>query len=310
MFAYLGLILLCYMAFRFTESLPLRILLSLIIGNIFACIGFLTHELAHGVIIQERLPRYAMEYLFWGLLFIPATVWRRVHNQTHHAHAGTVKDPDRAFMHSEEVPMTRWYTRIFYPNHRGLRWNPLVALHLIPYIARNVLSVFYPSHTKPSFVPVVPHYSPRQRLAVVFEVFGIFIFQVGVFALVGGHLSSYLLASPLAFVMTSAVTMGYIFTNHFLHPIAETSDPVLGSTSVIVPPVFDRIHEHFSLHTEHHLFPTMNSDFYPLVARELQKNFPERYSRIGLFAAWKRLWQGEEFLTLPSTHATQVERKE
>lgn len=304
MLGYLGLVLFGYIALRFTDSLAYRALLSLFIGHTFACIAFLTHELAHGVIIRPRLPRYALEYFFWALLLVPATVWRRVHNHTHHAHASTPQDPDRAFLRSEESPVTRWYTRIFYPNHRSPRWNPLVAFHLIPYVARNVLAAFFPRHTKLPFIPAVPHYSARQRLAVVSEILGICVLQVGVFALVGSDWTVYLWASPVAYLITSAVTMAYIFTNHFLNPLLEASDPVLGTTSVIVPPVLDVFHEHFSLHTEHHLFPTMNSDFYPLVATALQKHFPERYNRVGLFTAWRRLWRGEDFISHAPTNET------
>lgn len=296
MSGYLALVVSGYLALRFTDSLAWRALLSLFIGHTFACLAFLTHELAHGVIVRPRLPRYVLEYFFWGLLLIPATVWRRVHNHTHHAHASTPQDPDRAFLRSEESRLTRWYTRIFYPNHRGPRWNPLVAFHLIPYVARNVIAAFFPPDTRLPFVPAVPHYSARQRLAVITEILGICALQAGVFALVGGDWTVYLWASPIAYLFTSAVTMAYIFTNHFLNPLSEASDPVLGTTSVIVPRVLDGLHEHFSLHTEHHLFPTMNSDYYPLVATALEKHFPERYNRIGLVAAWKRLWHGEEFL--------------
>ncbi len=196
------------------------------------------------------------------------------------------------------------YTRLFYPNQLGPRWNPLVALHLIPYISRNVLAVFFTPPAKPSFVPAIPRYTTRQRLAVVSEIAGIAGWQLAVFWLVGRNWSAYLWASPLAYLVTSAVTMTYIFTNHFLNPISETSDPVLGSTSVTVPLIFDRVHEHFSLHTEHHLFPAMNSNYYPLVASALRKHFPDRYNRVELFTAWKRLWHGEEFISDTPTNET------
>jgi fatty acid desaturase len=301
MFVYLALAVSAYLAFRLTSSVLVYALLSIFIGHTLACIGFLAHELAHGAIIRARLPRYLFEYFFWALVLIPATVWKRVHNHTHHAHANTPRDPDRAFLRSEKSPLTRWYTRMFYPNNRGLRWNPLVAFHLIPYIVRNVVTSFYSPPAKPSFVPARPSYSARQRLAVVSEIFGMIILQGCIFVAVGRSWFAYLWASPIAYLITSTVTMAYIFTNHFLNPISETNDPVLGSTSVTVPPVFDSLHENFSFHTEHHLFPSMNSDFYPFVASALGKRFPDRYNRLGLLDAWKRLWHGEEFIshTLP-----------
>ena len=297
MFVYLFLVVMGYLAFRFTSSIFIYVLLSLFIGHTLACIAFLAHELAHGVIIKSRVLRYFLEFLFWGMLLIPATVWRRVHNHTHHAHASTPRDPDRPFFHSEESAATRWYTRVFYPNQRSLHWNPIVAFHLIPYIVRNIAAAFYPPLKTPILVPAKPDYSTRQRLAVISELFGITVFQVCIFILVGHNWLAYLFASPLAYLLTSAVTMAYIFTNHFLNPIHEANDPLLGTTSVIVPPVLDRLHENFSFHTEHHIFPNMNSDFYPLVATALRKRFPERYNSVRLLEAWKRLWRREEFVS-------------
>ena len=98
MFVYLALIVSAYLAFHLTSSVLVYALLSIFIGHTLACIGFLAHELAHGAIIRARLPRYAFEYFFWALVLIPATVWKRVHNHTHHAHANTPRDPDRRFL--------------------------------------------------------------------------------------------------------------------------------------------------------------------------------------------------------------------
>jgi fatty acid desaturase len=284
-----------YATIRACDSLWCRVLLSLAIGHTLACLAFLTHELAHGAIVRARLPRYLLECLFWGLLLIPATVWRRVHNHTHHAHASTPRDPDRAFLRAEESLATRCYTRIFYPHRRGPRWNPMVALHLAPYVARNVAAAFWPARRKPCVVPAVPEYSMRQRLAIVLEIAAIAGIQAAVFWGLGASWQAWFWASPAAYGVTSAVTMTYIFTNHFLNPISESADPLLGTTSLTVPAVFDRLHAHFSLHTEHHLFPSMNSDYYPLVAEALRQHFPDRYQRLGLIPAWQRLWQGEEF---------------
>ena len=228
MFMHLGVAVLGYLAFRLTSAIPIYFLLSIVIGHSLACIAFLAHELAHGAIIKARAPRYAYEFFFWALLLVPATVWRRVHNHTHHVHASTPKDPDRAFLRSEASPLTRWYTRIFYPNIRGCRWNPIIAFHFIPYIARNVIASFYPSVLKPVLVPAKPSYATSQHLLIIFELLGIVALQVCIFFLVGRDWLAYLWASPGAYLVTSSVTMTYIFTNHFLNPIAETSDPVLG----------------------------------------------------------------------------------
>jgi fatty acid desaturase len=91
--------------------------------------------------------------------------------------------------------------------------------------------------------------------------------------------------------------MLYVFTNHFLNPLCEHSDPLVGSTSVIVPRWMDWLHDNFSYHTEHHVFPGMNPRYYPEVSRLLQKHFPDRYNRVPFGEAWRRIWQQEEFIS-------------
>lgn len=116
-----------YVGFRNGSSVPVFVMLSLGIAHSMACIAFLAHELSHNAIVRSRPLRHGLEVFFWALNLIPATVWRRVHNQTHHAHTNTAEAPDRQFLKSEESFLTRWYARLFYPHRHTLRWNPLVA---------------------------------------------------------------------------------------------------------------------------------------------------------------------------------------
>ncbi len=279
-----------YVGIRFSGHWLLWLGCSVVIGHSLACIAFLAHELSHNAILPNHRLRYILELLFWGLNFIPPTVWRRVHNHTHHLHANTTNDPDRQFLTSEASTTTRWYSRLFYPNHQSPRWNLVVGFHFVPYIVRNILAAFYPNDAKPPLVPSKPRYTPSQRLAVAFELVAIALLQAAAFYLVGGTSVRYVFASPFAVLVTSTVVMAYVFTNHFLNPLCETNDPVASSTSVVVPPFFDRIHSHFSYHTEHHLFPGMNSDFYPAVSELLRTRYGDRYCRIRFREAWKRLW--------------------
>jgi fatty acid desaturase len=69
------------------------------------------------------------------------------------------------------------------------------------------------------------------------------------------------------------------------------SDPLVTTTSVVVHPIFDLLHLNFSYHTEHHLFPGMNSDYYPKVSRLLMQEYENRYNRITFSDAWNRLWK-------------------
>lgn len=285
-----------YFAFRCTSSIFAFAAISLLIGHSMGCIAFSAHELSHNAIVRVHALRYPLEVFLWGINLIPATIWKRVHNQSHHAHTNTLRDPDRRFLQSEKSTVTTLYSRLLYPNRSTLRWNVLVAFHFVPYILRNILAAFYPNSSKPAVVPFKPTFTPLQRTAILGELCVIVVIQVGIFYAVGARWDAYVWASPVAALITSSVVMAYIFTNHFLKPLTPTPDPLACTTSVIVWPVFDVLHSHFSYHIEHHLFPSMNSDFYPALSKLVQEKWPHKYHRISIGEAWRALWKSDEFL--------------
>src|SRR5262245_26563473 len=87
LFAHLVIVICGYLGFRNSTSVIAFAFLALLIGHSMACIAFLTHELSHNTIVRFRPLRYPLEVFFWALNLIPATVWRRVHNQAHHVQA-------------------------------------------------------------------------------------------------------------------------------------------------------------------------------------------------------------------------------
>ncbi len=285
-----------YLLFRQTTSIWAWILSSLLIGHSLACLAFIAHDVSHNAVVRGKTSRWLLEILLWGLNLIPPTVWHRVHNQTHHLETNTVSDPDRAFLESEQTSVTRTYTRIFYPNRQASLQHPFVLVHFVAYIARNVIAALLPGGAKPSVVPYKPAFSLRQRIATVVEIGILGLLQYGIWLLVGADLWRFLCASLIPIFISSSVVMLYVFTNHFLNPLCEHSDPLVGSTSVIVPSWMDWLHDNFSYHTEHHVFPSVNPRYYPEVSRLLAEHFPQRYNRIHLREAWRRLWQQEEFI--------------
>jgi fatty acid desaturase len=298
--AHLTIVGACYAAFHLTSSIALYLLLAIVIGHSLMCMVFLAHELSHNTILRQPLLRYPLEVFLWGMNLIPATMWRRLHNQTHHIYSNTLRDPDRFFLKSElDAPdgrSRRWYTRLFFPHRLTSRWNLLVGFHFITYVLRHLLAVIYPRDLRPSVVTYKPSYTVKQRLHIVGEVIVIVAMQVGVYFAVGGDWLAYLFASPIAILFTSTFAMTYIWTNHYLHGLFEIHDPVAGSTSVEVPRLFDWLHSNFSYHTEHHLFPNVNADYYPLVSRLLIEYYPDRYHRLPMTEAWRLLWRGEPFI--------------
>lgn len=286
-----------YFLFRLSNNLFFYCLLTCLLTHCLSCIGFLAHELSHNAIVKYKRSRYFLELVSWGINLIPTTVWDRVHNHTHHAQINTVNDPDRLYMQCEKSAATKLYTKIFYANKDFLKWNPMVLLHFIPYIFRNIVAAFYPRNSKPVIVPYKPKYDRRQKLRIIGELGIIVLMQVAIFYAAGKSWTAFIFASPLSYVFTSAVFNTYIFTNHFLNPIADHSDPVLSTTTVEVPAILNRIHFNFAYHTEHHLFPSMNSDFYPRLSSILRNKYPDRYNYLTLKHAWKQLWKNDDFVS-------------
>ncbi|MBP8272920.1 MAG: fatty acid desaturase [Acidobacteria bacterium] len=270
-------------------------LMSLVIGHSLACLAFVAHELSHNAVVRSRTAKHAISMWALGINMIPPTMWNRLHNDTHHRHASTPADPDRPFLASERRLSTRAYAAAFYPSRDIWSGNVLVFAHFVSYIARNLFAVFYPGESKPSIMTSKPDYRAHERLRIGGELVGVVALQYVVWRAVGGSWVNYLWASPVALCLASAVIMAYVFTNHFLNPITHEHDPLSGTTSVVVPPIVDKIHGNFSFHTEHHLFPSLNSDYYPLVSRMLQQEAGDRYHRLPMVEAWRRLWTMERF---------------
>ena len=286
-----------WLSFRFVRPVYWPIL-TIVIGHSLACLAFLAHELSHRSIIRDSKMIRRLELLFWGLNFFPPTLWDKLHNESHHARPNTTEDPDRRFLLCEKSPATAAFGAIFFP-HKGLKYNVLCLMQFVTYILRHAVAVFYIGGKKPSVNTYKPKYAKADRLKIFGEILLIALLQWVVFLAVGRSWPAYILASPLAIVFTSAVVMIYVFTNHFLNPLGDGTDPVKATTSVIVPILFDRMHFNFSYHTEHHLFPNMNSEYYPALSRLLAERFGQDYNRILIKSAWSQLWRLNSFVQAP-----------
>ncbi|HEY0107240.1 MAG TPA: fatty acid desaturase [Rhizomicrobium sp.] len=300
--AHLAVIFAGFVVLRETNSLWIAVVTAIVIGHSEACYVFLGHDLTHNAVVKNRGIKAALEMIIWGLILIPPSLWFRIHNQTHHAETNTLRDTDRTFLPSEETTVTRIYSRIVFPNRQTpLRHPFFLFLNFPSYILRHLVTALLPGDMKPSIVTYKPRYTPALKRRLVYEIAAIAVFQVGLFYFLHGEGWRYVLAGPVAILVASAVAMIYLLTNHILNPLCEKADPLIVSTSVIVPKFFDWLHDNVSYHTEHHLFPSMNPRYYPLVSELLQKHFPERYNRMPMAEAWRRIWAHDEFMGEPDT---------
>jgi fatty acid desaturase len=271
--------------------LPYWPLAALVIGASLGAIAFLAHDTIHGSVVRNRVVRSVAEIILFSLLLIPRTVYRRVHHR-HHRSTNSQHDPDRRFLPNELCGVASAYAKMFFPNRRW-RYGPLWFLHIAVYSIRHTFAAFC---AKPNLalVTAVPGYTPGERVAIGLEIAIILALQGAVWLIVGGdayphRFIAYVFAVPLPIAMMSAVVSFYFFTNHGLKPVGDDADVLAGSTSVAVPRVFNWLHSNFSYHAEHHLFPAMNSDYYPLVSALIREHFGEHYHRLTIGSAWTAL---------------------
>jgi fatty acid desaturase len=83
----------------------------------------------------------------------------------------------------------------------------------------------------------------------------------------------------------------YIYTNHMLCPMTSVNDVLINSLSIRVPKLFDLLHLNFSYHTEHHIFPGINSDYAPMVQALLQTHYPEKFNLLNAGKVWELMLQ-------------------
>lgn len=288
--AHLGITIAGFVALRVSPH-ALWPLIGLVIASNTAALPFLGHDLSHRTIVTHRYLLYPTELVLWSLLFVPVTLWRRLHN-AHHRHVNSDGDPDRAYLTSDHGLSPIVTAALLYPN-RVTRYNPLWALHFVAYPVRHAIAALLFSGS-PAFVAANPVSSMRDKIVILLEI----VFIVAVQGLIAYFLrGAYLWASVVPIVTASAVSSWYFFTNHRLQQFHNSDDVVASTTSVTVPRICDIMHSNFSYHTEHHLFPAMNSKYYPMVSTLLQAQFPDRYHRVPIAAAWSKLWKNPILLS-------------
>jgi fatty acid desaturase len=277
-------------------------LLSVVIGHSMFLVGDMGHGIAHRAIIRTPAIRYPIEILCWGILFIPATMWRITHNQFHHRHANARKDAfySRRLTPSERTPLRTLYLALFQPNRR-LVGNPLVLAAFQTYIILNIWITLRSGQTPPENEDGAFTYpiSKREKARVVAEIGAIIGIQCALFWLAGDW-HRYLFMSPVAVLIAGACSMSYIHTQHIAFPVTEENDPLYNTQSLTLPRWLDWLHGHHSHHVEHHLFPGVSPHYYPAIRKLMKQHYPEEYQCKSFFAAWRELWQRDIYSAEPA----------
>jgi fatty acid desaturase len=240
---------------------------ALIVGNTYASMLLLSHELMHGALLRSRRWQNAIAWIGFAPFLISPTLWRIWHNEVHHGCTNEVdRDPDifaGETMHAS-TPTSRLVLR-FVPGAGGAL---SAVFPFVWFCLHGQIVLWFLSARMPGFERL-----DRRRAKME-----LFAFGAGWLALawwVGGSRAPVAILLPMA--VGNCVLMSYIATNHLLRPLVSTPDPLRSSMSVRTWAVCDRLHFRFSHHVEHHLFPAMSGADLPRVRRWLVAEMPRDY---------------------------------
>ncbi len=279
------------------QILPVKIVVSAIMGISLAALTFFMHDLMHGAIIKSRPLTYIIGLSIGIFNFFPPLFWQRVHN-FHHARTGAFDDPDRIYILSEK-PKTAIQRFIYNLRLSSDSYNTFFSILGMSFgFFWYFSTMFYAMLQRNTKFEKTNQYQGIHRLfksKELFVVFGevllIISFQVFLFSVVARNsFLNYFLVSSLPVLIAHFTTMLYIHTNHFLSPLTEeVDDPLINSLSLKNSWIVDKVFSNFSHHVEHHLYPVMGSSHYPKVRKLLLKLYPNRLQLIPMIEAVKLL---------------------
>ncbi len=279
---------------------------TLIMGNSVVVLLFSSHDVMHSRIIPNRYALWLVSLLGLAALWMPPTLWKAVHNRVHHNHTNSYDDPDRNYLFQQPDTWGKWIQDLFVPSVTvhpvwfTLGMTMAWGVHTL----RNLTSVVLFNTGNVDYVPAAFQVKPKERWAIALETLILIALHFGVMAYLEFHPIKLLLGYFLPIGLGYAGVIFYIYTNHMLSPMTEVNDPLVNSLSIQVPQFFDTLHLNFSYHTEHHIFPSLNSDYYPLVQELLKTHYPERFNLLPVQTAWTLLLSTPRHYSGPNTFTT------
>jgi fatty acid desaturase len=290
--------------------------LSLIMGNSIIVLLFSSHDLMHNSVIRNPRLIYGFGFLGLTMLGMPPTFWKIVHNREHHNKTNSLDDPDRNYLSTQPKTWGKWIQDKFVPSAEvhpiGLMLGMTSAWAVHNF--RNLTSVLLFNQKSVAYVPAAFTITTKERRIIALEWLGIIAIHGSILAYLQFNLLKIAFSYVIPIAIGYAGAMFYIYTNHMICEMTDINDPLVNSVSLRVPKFFDLLHLNFTHHTEHHIFPGMNSNYYPLVQELLQKHYPEKYNLISAKDAWLLLmrtprhyqnqnhftdWSGEKSVVCP-----------
>lgn len=263
--------------------------IAIVMGNSITVLGFSAHGLMHNSVIKKPWLRQLLSLLGFAMLWMSPTLWKAVHNREHHYKTNSEQDPDRNYTFTQTNSWGKWLQNLFVPSSEinpilliigmGHVWGMYSFRHMTSVLLFNGRNVKYPVATF--------SVSVKDRVAIAGELLALIGIHIAVLASLEFSPIKILLAYFLPIWIGYAIAIFYIYSNHLLCPMTETNDVLVNSLSIRVPKIFDALHINFSYHTEHHIFPSMNPDYYPLVQELLITHYPDKFNLVTASKAWQ-----------------------
>lgn len=280
------------------DRLPIYLLwlylpLAVVMGNSVIVLLFSSHNIMHGSVIRNARLMHIMSLLGLTMLWMPPTLWKVVHNQEHHNKTNSLADPDRNYLYTQPKTWGKWIQNLFVPS---VEVNPIflvvgMATAWGVHTFRNLTSVLLFNQKSVDYVPAAFSISNQKQVAIAGELLVIFSLHLTILAFLQFSAVKLVFGYFLPIGIGYAGLIFYIYTNHMLCQMTSINDPLINSVSLKVPKFIDKLHLNFSYHTEHHIFPGMNSDYYPKVQELLKIHYPERLNILTAGDAWRLLMQ-------------------
>lgn len=264
---------------------------TLIMANSVIVLLFSSHDLMHSRMIPQRHVLWFVSLLGLAALWMPPTLWKSVHNRVHHNHTNSHHDPDRNYLFQQPATWGKWIQDLFVPSVTvhpvwfTLGMTMAWGVHMF----RNLTSVVIFNTGTVDYVPAAFQVKASDRWKIAGETLILIGLHFSVLSYLEFHPVKLLLGYFLPIGIGHAGVMFYIYTNHMISPMTDVNDPLVNSLSLKVPQFFDTLHLNFSYHTEHHIFPSLNSDYYPIVQELLKTHYPERLNLLPAQMAWHLL---------------------
>jgi fatty acid desaturase len=264
---------------------------ALLMGNSVVVMLFGSHNLMHSKAIQQPQLRWLIQLLGGSLGWMPPTLWKAVHNREHHGKTNSEQDPDRNYNANQPESWGKWLQNLFVPSIEVHPFWLFVGMTSVwgLHTFRNLTSVllFNDGSTK---YPVFPlQVSSRERRQIAIELGAIVLIHMAIILFIGLRPLPLLLGYFIPIWIGYSIAIAYIYTNHMACQMTDTNDPLINSISLKMPAIIDTLHFNFSYHTEHHVFPGMNPEYYPQVRALLLEHYPERFNLLGAREAWRLL---------------------